>query len=154
MVCNKGAPTLCHSQLGKHVRLPFEKSSSYSIFPFDIFHCDVWTSPVPNISSFHYYLVMLDDFSHFCWTFPLTHKSEVHTHIANFCDFTQTQSSLSVRNIHIDNGTKFVNHTGGSRIIIRRGFLIPPKNVSLSSQCIHVKKKFRSLGGAPWIQRR
>jgi hypothetical protein len=111
IICNKGAHTLCHScQLGKHVRLPFDTSSSHSNVPIDVVHCDVWTSPVPSISGFRYYLVMLDDFSHFCWTFPLTHKSEVHKHMANFCAFVQTQFGLPVRNIQADNGTEFANH--------------------------------------------
>jgi hypothetical protein len=43
--CNKSAHTLCHScQLGKHVRLPFGNSSSVSSLPFELIHCDVWTS--------------------------------------------------------------------------------------------------------------
>jgi hypothetical protein len=67
--CNKVERTLCHScQLGKHVRLPFSNSSSFSSMPFELVHCDVWTSPVASISGFQYYLVLLDDFTHFCWT--------------------------------------------------------------------------------------
>jgi hypothetical protein len=62
--CNKSTPTLCHScQLGKHVRLPFGNSSSVSSLPFELIHCDVWTSPVASISGAQYYLVILDDFT-------------------------------------------------------------------------------------------
>ena len=109
---NKVGHKLCHScQLGKHVRLPFSSSTSYSTTPFEIVHCDVWTSPVASISGSRYYLVILDDFSHFCWTFPLAHKSEVHKHITHFCNFVQTQFGLSVKSIQADNGTEFVNRT-------------------------------------------
>jgi hypothetical protein len=47
-------------QLGRHVRLPF--SSSHAAHAFDLIYCDVWTSPVLNISSYKYYLVIIDDF--------------------------------------------------------------------------------------------
>jgi len=67
--------------LGKHARLPFPTSSSHTVSPFEIIHCDVWTSSVPSISSYSYYLVMLDDSSQFCWTFPLHRKSDVHGHM-------------------------------------------------------------------------
>ena len=54
--CNRVANTLCHScHLGKHVRLPFSASSSSTSVPFEIVHCDVWTSPVASISGVQYY---------------------------------------------------------------------------------------------------
>jgi hypothetical protein len=38
---------LCHAcQLGRHVRLPFQSSSSHATRVFDLIHCDLWTSPV------------------------------------------------------------------------------------------------------------
>jgi hypothetical protein len=37
--CNKTAPHTCHAcQLGKHTRLPFSDSSSFSFFPFQLLH--------------------------------------------------------------------------------------------------------------------
>ena len=52
--CNKVDQTLCHAcQLGKHARLPFSTSTSHTVSPFEIVHCDVWTSPVPSISGAH-----------------------------------------------------------------------------------------------------
>jgi hypothetical protein len=69
--CNKAARHICHAcQLGKHARLPFASSVSNTSAPFELVHCDVWTSPVLSISGYKYYLVILDDFTHFCWTFP------------------------------------------------------------------------------------
>jgi hypothetical protein len=51
ITCNKVAQSLCHScQLGKHVRLPFTHSQTRSTAPFDLIHCDVWTSPAASIS--------------------------------------------------------------------------------------------------------
>ena len=54
---------LCHAcQLGRYVRLPFH-TSSHAAHVFDLVHCDLWTSPVISISSYKYYLVVVDDFS-------------------------------------------------------------------------------------------
>jgi len=73
------------------VHLSFLASSSSTSIPFEIVHCDVWTSLVASISGAQYYLVLLDDYTHFCWTYPLVHKSEVAAHITAFCNFVQTQ---------------------------------------------------------------
>jgi hypothetical protein len=51
--------------LGKHVRLPFSDSVNVSLFPCQLIHCDVCTSPVVSNSGFKFYLIVLDDFSHF-----------------------------------------------------------------------------------------
>jgi hypothetical protein len=109
---NKSSSCLCHAcQLGKHVRLPFSHSTSVTTAPFDLLHCDVWTSPVLSNFGFKYYLVLLDDFSHYCWSFPLRHKSEVHRHIVEFIAYAQTQFGSTPKSFQADNGTEFVNHT-------------------------------------------
>ena len=48
-------PSLCNAcQCGKHVRLPFGTSTTISTFPFELLHCDLWTSPVPSVSGYKY----------------------------------------------------------------------------------------------------
>lgn len=50
-------PVLCHAcQLGKHVKLPFVSSSTSVTSSFDIVHSDLWTSPIPSLSGFKYYV--------------------------------------------------------------------------------------------------
>ncbi|GJZ93660.1 ribonuclease H-like domain-containing protein [Tanacetum coccineum] len=63
--CNKEKlPVLCHAcQLGKHVKLPFVSSSSSVTSCFDIVHSDLWTSPIPSLSGFQYYVLFLDHYS-------------------------------------------------------------------------------------------
>jgi hypothetical protein len=65
--CNKSVPTtLCHvCQLGHHVWLPFHASTSRATKPFQIIHCDIWTSLVTSVSDHKYYLVILDDYSRY-----------------------------------------------------------------------------------------
>jgi hypothetical protein len=84
--CNKHIDDhICHAcQLGRHVRLPFSVSNSRAVNPFDLIHCDLWTSPVVSVSGYKYYLVILDDCTHYTWTFPLHLKSETFSVISNF----------------------------------------------------------------------
>ncbi|GKA99223.1 ribonuclease H-like domain-containing protein [Tanacetum coccineum] len=59
-------PVLCHAcQLGKNVRLPFVSSDTVVTSCFDIIHSDVWTSPIPSLSGFKYYILFLDHYSQF-----------------------------------------------------------------------------------------
>ena len=45
--CSKSASHTWHAcRLGKHVRLPFSESNNVASFPFQLVHCDVWTSPI------------------------------------------------------------------------------------------------------------
>jgi hypothetical protein len=58
--------SLCHDcQFGRHVRLPFPSSSTLALQPFDLIHCDLWTSHVLSVSGYMYYLVILDDCTHY-----------------------------------------------------------------------------------------
>jgi hypothetical protein len=104
---NSSVYPLC--QQGKHVRLLFCSSNSVSTFPFELLHCDLWTSPHSSISVFKYYLVVLDDFTHFVWTFPLHNKSDVHTIFLNFQRYVATHFFLPMRFIQCNNGREFDN---------------------------------------------
>ena len=75
--CNKlGHSNVCYSfPLGKNVKLPFVASKSTTLMPFDIIHCDLWTSPVISSVGHRHYLVIVDDYSNYVWTFPLSKKS-------------------------------------------------------------------------------
>jgi hypothetical protein len=111
ITCNKSdSEHLCHAcQLGHHVRLPFPTSSSRAINNFDLIHCDLWSSPIPNISSYKYYLVILDDCSHFLWTFPLRLKSDRFSTLTQFFTYVSTQFGVTIKNVECDNGREFDN---------------------------------------------
>jgi hypothetical protein len=124
--CNKDLhdPLVCEScQQGKHVRLPFSSSSSYSSFPFDLLHCDIWTSPHTSISGFQYYLVILDDFTHFIWTFPLKNKSDVHTTFLHFQRYVSTHFFLPIWFLQCDNGREF-NNIKNRNLFLQHGILL------------------------------
>jgi len=77
--------------------------------PFQLLHCDVWTSPVSSVSGFQYYLAILDDYTHFVWVYPLRQKSEVASIIISLCAFVQTQFQRAVCCFQSDNGKEFDN---------------------------------------------
>jgi hypothetical protein len=56
--CSRGHfEGLCHAcQLGRHTRLPFTTSRAKQVF--DLFHCDLWTSPALSLSGYK----LFDDF--------------------------------------------------------------------------------------------
>jgi hypothetical protein len=58
--------SLCYAcQLGHHIRLSFPSSSSRVVRAFYLIHCNLWTSLVPSVSGYKYYLIILDDCSHY-----------------------------------------------------------------------------------------
>lgn len=77
--------TICQAcQVGHHVQLPFATLRSITLSPFELFHYDLWMSPIFSHFGFYYYLIVIDDFSHYMWTFPLRRKSDVHATLMAF----------------------------------------------------------------------
>jgi hypothetical protein len=101
----------CHAcRIGKHVRLPFASSNKVAASPFELIHCDVWTSPIISNSGYRFYLVLLDDHTHYAWAFPLRNKSDVLATILCFHAYVKTQFRTPIRSFQTDNGKEFDNH--------------------------------------------
>jgi transposase InsO family protein len=101
----------CHScPLGKHIKLPFTSSLNNSLFPFDILHSDVWTSPVLSSSGHKYYVLFLDNYSKFLWTFPMSHKSQVYPIFQKLQAYIKTQFQRDIKTIQCDNGGEYVSN--------------------------------------------
>jgi histone deacetylase 1/2 len=96
-------------QLGRHVNLPFATSSTRASLNFDLIHCDLWTSPIPSVSGYKYYLVILDDCYHFVWTFPLWLTSDTFPTLSNFFAHVQTQFNRTIKFVQCDDGREFGN---------------------------------------------
>lgn len=77
--------------------------------PFELVHCDIWTSPIESILGYKYYLVILDGFTHFIWTFHLRSKSDTYSSISSFYAYVHTQFVIPIQAIQCDNGRKFNN---------------------------------------------
>ena len=123
--CNKHIDDhICHAcQLGRHVRLPFSVSNSRAVNPFDLIHCDLWTSPVVSVSGYKYYLVILDDCTHYTWTFPLRLKSETFSVISNFFSHVRTQFDSSIKAVQCDNGREF-DHSSARTFFLTHGVIL------------------------------
>jgi hypothetical protein len=102
--------SLCHAcQLGRYIRLPFPSSSSSVVRAFDLIHCDLWTSLVPGVSRYKYYLIILDNCTHCSWTFLLRHKSDTFPTLSHFFAYVSTQFGCTIRSVQCDNGHEFDN---------------------------------------------
>ncbi|GKF44009.1 ribonuclease H-like domain-containing protein [Tanacetum coccineum] len=89
-------PIRCHAcQLGKHVRLPFVSSNTLVKSCFDVIHSDLWTSLIPSLFGFKYYVLFLDHYSQFVWVYSLVNKYDVLSKFVLF--ITLFTLNLSVR---------------------------------------------------------
>ncbi|GJV98787.1 ribonuclease H-like domain-containing protein [Tanacetum coccineum] len=109
--CNKEkSHVLCHAcQLGKHARLLFVSSETVVSSYFDVIHSNVWTSPIPSLSGFKYYVLFLDHYSHFVWVYPLLNKSDVMSKFVLFRKYVHTQFQCEIKSFHCDHGGEFDN---------------------------------------------
>nr|GEW37348.1 hypothetical protein [Tanacetum cinerariifolium] len=64
-----------------------------------------------SINGKKYILVIVDDYSRFTWVKFLRSKDEALDFIIKFLKMIQVRLKVTVRHIHTDNGTKFVNQT-------------------------------------------
>ena len=110
--CNNNVHTPCTAcQLGRQPRLPFPSSSSRTFAPFQLIHCDLWTSPVVSFSGYQYYLILLDDYTHYSWSFPLRHKSDTSSTLQRFFSYVCTQYNVIIKALQCDNDGEFINST-------------------------------------------
>ena len=65
----------CHCN--KSHKIPFSSSSIVSTHPLEIIFSDVWTSPIPYVDDFKYYVIFVDHYTQYTW-YPLKRKSHVH----------------------------------------------------------------------------
>ncbi|GKB51274.1 retrovirus-related pol polyprotein from transposon TNT 1-94, partial [Tanacetum coccineum] len=66
---------------------------------------------VASINGKKYILIIVDDYSRFAWVKFLASEDEAPDFIIKFLKMIQVRLNAAVRNIHIDNGSKFVNQT-------------------------------------------
>ncbi|GKB87010.1 ribonuclease H-like domain-containing protein [Tanacetum coccineum] len=109
--CNKEKPpALCHAcQLGKHVRLSFASSNTLVTYFFDIVHSDVWTSPIPSLSGYKYYVLFFDHYSQFVWVYHLLHKSDVLSKFILFRTYVHPQFKSEIKSFQCDHCGEFDN---------------------------------------------
>jgi hypothetical protein len=136
---------LCQSCVfGKHIKLPFMDSLSFTLSAFDIIHSDLWTSPVLSTGGHRYYLVLLDDFTNYLWTYPLANKSSVFSIFQQFHQLIFTQFQKKIKCFQCDNGTEY-NNRSFHEFFIRHGMQFRFSCPHTSSQNGKAERKIRSI---------
>ncbi|GKB00684.1 retrovirus-related pol polyprotein from transposon TNT 1-94 [Tanacetum coccineum] len=94
----------------KHSHKPKSEDTNQEIFY--LLHMDLCgPMRVESINGKKYILVIVDDYSWFTWVKFLRSKDEAPEFVIKFLKMIQVCLNATVRNIHIDNGTEFVNKT-------------------------------------------
>lgn len=117
----------------KNVNLPFPVRVSVTSRPFQLIHSDVWTSSVPSLSGYRYYVIFIDDFSRYVWLFPLVCKSDVFICFQKFKAFVSVQFSSTIQVLRSDNGGEY---TKGSF-----QWFLASIGISFQSSCPHTPQQ-------------
>jgi hypothetical protein len=95
-------------KLAKSTILPFNKSESVSLFPFDLVHSDVWgPSRISTVSGIRYYVIFVDDYSRFTWIYLLKKRSELFEIYQEFATMVRTQFSKVIKRFRADSGGEY-----------------------------------------------
>ncbi|KAJ4760135.1 hypothetical protein LUZ62_070510 [Rhynchospora pubera] len=107
--CSSFTLDTCHNCLmAKSHRLPFVSSSSFSSFPLELVHSDVWgPSPIVSNNGFRYYVIFIDDFSRFTWIYFLKNKSDVLHVFQRFKAQVENLFETTIKTLRTDGGTEY-----------------------------------------------
>ena len=98
-------------KLAKFSTLPFNRSTSYSIAPFDLVHSDVWEpSPIATKGGSRYYVSFIDDHTRFCWVYLMKHRSNFFDIYTNFRALVKTQHSAVIKCFRCDLGGEYISN--------------------------------------------
>lgn len=96
--------------LGKQKRLPFKTGTHKSSSTLDYLHASLWgPASVNTLSSFRFYLLIVDDFSRKIWTFLLKHKSDTFKVFKQWKLLIENQTNMKIKALRTDNGLEFCN---------------------------------------------
>ncbi|TQD84801.1 hypothetical protein C1H46_029649 [Malus baccata] len=96
--------------IAKNHKLSFSPAKSSTPHSLALIHCDVWgPAPVPSVSGFQYYLLLVDDYTRYSWFFPLRRKSEVFSTFVNFKNYVEKCVGNKIKTIRSDSGGEFTS---------------------------------------------
>lgn len=97
-------------KLAKFSALPFNRSVSYSVAPFDLIHSDVWgPAPVSTKGGSRYYVSFIDDYTRYCWVYLMKHRSDFINIYTAFRSLVRTQHSAVIKCFRCDLGGEYTS---------------------------------------------
>jgi histone deacetylase 1/2 len=100
--------SICDScQKGKSHQLPYPKSSSVSLRPFELVFSDVWGPAPTSVGRHNYYVSFIDDYSKFTWIYLLKQKSEVFQCFRDFQTMVERQFDCKILAVQSDWGGEY-----------------------------------------------
>ena len=101
----------CGCKLAKFSALPFNKSTSVSLAPFDLVHSDVWgPSPITTKGGSRYYVSFIDDCTRYCWVYLMKKRSDFLSIFNDFRILIKTQHSSVIKCFRCDLGGEYTSH--------------------------------------------
>ena len=98
-------------KLAKFSALPFYRSISFSLAPFDLVHSDVWgPSSVTTRGGSRYYVSFIDDCTRYCWVYLMKRRSDFFDIYNTFRAFVKTQHSAVIKCFRCDLGGEYTYH--------------------------------------------
>ena len=95
-------------KLAKFAALPFHKSVTYSLAPFDIVHSDVWgPAPMPTKGGSRYYVSFIDDFTGYTWIYLMKRRSDFLDIFKDFRAHIKTQHKAVIKCFRCDLGGEY-----------------------------------------------
>ena len=70
--------------INKSHKLPFSTSTITSAYPLDLIYSDIWSSLVPSLDDFKYYIIFIDHFKKYNRLYPLRKKSDTYSTFVTF----------------------------------------------------------------------
>ncbi|EPS62921.1 hypothetical protein M569_11867 [Genlisea aurea] len=139
----------CHTcRLSKPTRLPFPINFKRAEKSFEALHIDLWGPyHTPSRSGNRYFLTIVDDYSRAVWLYLMPDKVHVVDRIGEFLQMVEVQFAATVKRIHTDNGTEFVNNACGS-LLRSRGIFHHKSCPHSPQQNGRVERKHRQLAEA------
>ena len=90
--------------LGKQTRMYYPISNTIYENAFELFHSDVWTSPIVSHNRFKYFVTFIDHKTRYTWIYLLVTKSEVFEALKSYYIYVTKQFNENIKILRSDHG--------------------------------------------------
>ena len=132
-------------KLAKFSTLPFSRSVSSSIAPFDLIHSN-WVDPLllPQKGGSIYYVSFIDDHTRYCWVYLLKRQSDFIHVYSTFHSFVKTQHFVVIKCFRCDLGEEYTSIVF-FELLISDGIMHKSSYIDTPQQNGVVKRRHRHI---------